>query len=180
MNILILGIGNVMFSDEGIGVHLCKLLEKNYTFRSDTHTITFIDGGTLAMQLIPIIVKYDYVIVIDCIDAKDGNIGDVYFFDYNDMPKKINWSGSAHEVEMLQTLQYMELMGDIPKTKIVGIIPKRIVPLSFEISSEIKDGVNLAQKTILKYLKDEFKFDIIKKDNKDIQDIANLFSKGEL
>ncbi|KAB0582898.1 HyaD/HybD family hydrogenase maturation endopeptidase [Campylobacter sputorum] len=180
MNILILGIGNVMFSDEGIGVHLCKLLEKNYTFRSDTHTITFIDGGTLAMQLIPIIVKYDYVIVIDCIDAKDGNIGDVYFFDYDDMPKKINWSGSAHEVEMLQTLQYMELMGDIPKTKIVGIIPKRIVPLSFEISSEIKDGVNLAQKTILKYLKDEFKFDIIKKDNKNIQDIANLFSKGEL
>lgn len=180
MNILILGIGNVMFSDEGIGVHLCKLLEKNYTFSSNTHTITFVDGGTLAMQLIPIIVKYDYVILIDCIDAKDGNIGDVYFFDYDDMPKKINWSGSAHEVEMLQTLQYMELMGDIPKTKIVGIIPKRIVPLSFEISSEIKDGVNLAQKTILKYLKDEFKFDIIKKDNKDIQDIANLFSKGEL
>ncbi|MBE7357416.1 HyaD/HybD family hydrogenase maturation endopeptidase [Campylobacter sp. RM12327] len=180
MKILVLGIGNVMFSDEGIGVHLCKLLEKNYTFRSDTHTITFIDGGTLAMQLIPIIVKYDYAIIIDCIDAKDGNIGDVYFFDYNDMPKKINWSGSAHEVEMLQTLQYMELMGDIPKTKIVGIIPKRIVPLSFEISSEIRDGVNLAQKTILKHLKDEFKFNIIKKNDKDIQDIANLFSKGEL
>lgn len=169
-----------MFSDEGIGVHLCKLLEHNYKFKSDTHTINFIDGGTLAMQLIPIIVEYDYVIVIDCIDAKNSNIGDVYFFNYKNMPKKINWSGSAHEVEMLQTLQYMELMGDIPETKIVGIIPKRIVPLSFEISKEIRNGVNLAKETILNHLKEKFKFDIIKCDDKDIQDIANLFSKGKL
>lgn len=169
-----------MFSDEGVGVHLCKLLEHNYKFASDEHTIAFVDGGTLAMQLIPIIVEYDYVIIIDCIDANGGNIGDVYFFDYNDMPKKINWSGSAHEVEMLQTLQYMELLGDMPQTQILGIIPKRIDPLSFEISNEIKDGIKLAETTILKHLKDKFKFDIIKQDDKNIQDIANLFSKGEL
>ena len=85
MKVLALGIGNVMFSDEGVGVHLCRYLEKKYNFTSSKHTINFIDGGTLAQQLIPIIASFDYLIVFDCVDANDAEIGDVYFFDFNDV-----------------------------------------------------------------------------------------------
>ena len=107
MKFLILGIGNIVFADEGLGVHLCKQLEKNYKFTSDKHSIDFVDGGTLALQLSYIIAQYDKMIVIDCIDADDAKAGDVFFFPYDAMPKKISWSGSAHEVEMLQTLSYI-------------------------------------------------------------------------
>ena len=126
-----------MFADEGLGVHLCKQLEKNYKFYHSSHTLDFVDGGTLALQLSYIIAKYDVLIVLDCIEADDSKTGEVFFFPYDAMPQKINWSGSAHEVEMLQTLQYMELMGDLPKTHILACIPKRIEEMSFELSNEI-------------------------------------------
>lgn len=138
-----------MFADEGIGVHLCKLLEKNYKFTHSNHSLDFVDGGTLALQLSYIIAEYDKMIVLDCIDADDSKIGDVFFFPYDAMPKKINWSGSAHEVEMLQTLQYMELMGDLPHTQILACVPKRIKPMSFTLSQEIVSAGEIMEKTLL-------------------------------
>lgn len=144
-----------MFADEGIGVHLCKLLEKNYKFTHSNHSLDFVDGGTLALQLSYIIAEYDKMIVLDCIDADDSKIGDVFFFPYDAMPKKINWSGSAHEVEMLQTLQYMELMGDLPKTHILACVPKRIEAMSFKLSDELIQGAKIMEKTLLDFLSKE-------------------------
>ena len=174
MKILVLGIGNVLYSDEGIGVHFVKLLEKNYQFISNEHEITFMDGGTLANFLMFIMAKYDHIFLVDCIEADDGKVGDVYFFSYDDMPKMIKWSGSAHEVEMLQTLQMMELAGDLPPTKILGVIPKRVEPLAFTISDELKNSVKVMEKTSLNYFK-SLGFEVKKINDLTIQDIANEF-----
>lgn len=144
-----------MFADEGLGVHLCKQLQKNYTFSHPSSSIDFVDGGTLALQLSYIIAKYDKMVVIDCIDADDSKIGDVFFFPYEAMPKKISWSGSAHEVEMLQTLQYIELLGDLPQTQILACIPKRIEQMSFELSDEVVKAAEIMTKTLLDFLSKE-------------------------
>ncbi|MBX1886639.1 HyaD/HybD family hydrogenase maturation endopeptidase [Campylobacter peloridis] len=171
MKLLILGIGNIMFADEGLGVHLCKLLEKNYKFYHEKDCVDFVDGGTLALQLSYIIAKYDEMVVIDCIAADDAKIGDVFFFPYDAMPKKVNWSGSAHEVEMLQTLQYMELMGDLPKTQILACVPKRIEPLSFELSKEVLNALEKMEKILLDFLeKKGFTYEKIA--NYNIQELA--------
>lgn len=172
MKFLVLGIGNIMFADEGIGVHVCNFLKKNYEFTHPIHSIEFIDGGTLALQLSYIIASYDRVILIDCIDADNANIGDVFFFPYEAMPKNLNWSGSAHEVEMLQTLQYMELMGDLPQTQILACIPKRIKPMSFQLSSEILKSSEIMKKTLLDFLKKEG-FEYKKVKNYSLQELAN-------
>ena len=177
MKILVLGIGNVLYSDEGVGVHFVKYLEKNYKFHSNSHSISFIDGGTLANFLMYIIQDYDYLFLVDCIDADGGKVGDVYFFDYLDMPKMINWSGSAHEVEMLQTLQMMEISGDLPPTKILGVIPKRIEPLTFDLSDEIKGSVKVMEEVALKHLR-ELGFEYEKVNDFSIQDIAHEFEKA--
>ncbi|EAI0689681.1 hydrogenase maturation protease [Campylobacter coli] len=177
MKFLILGIGNIMFADEGIGVHLCKLLEKNYKFTHPSHSLNFVDGGTLALQLSYIIAEYDKMIVLDCIDADDSKIGDVFFFPYDAMPKKINWSGSAHEVEMLQTLQYMELMGDLPSTQILTCVPKRIKPMSFTLSQEIVNAGKIMEKTLLEYLaKEGFSYEKIA--NHSLQELADISYKN--
>lgn len=176
MKLLVLGIGNVMFSDEGIGVHFAKMLQKNYTFKSDEHSIEFIDGGTLANLLMPILAEFDEVLLIDCIEADGGEIGDVYFFDYKVMPNAIKWSGSAHEIEMLQTLQMMELCGDMPKTHILGVVPKRIEPMSFCISDELQKSSKVMEKQALKFIS-ELGFSYEKIANFSVQDIADEFEK---
>jgi len=172
LKVLILGIGNVMFSDEGVGVHLCRLVEKKYAFSSSEHTLTFIDGGTLAERLIPIIVEYDYLIVLDCVDANDGEIGDVYFFDFENVPNSITWQGSVHEVEMLQTLSMMDLVGDRPPTKIVGIIPEVIEDTTLQLTDAVIKGSVVMESVLLKHLV-ELGFSYQQISDIDIQSVAN-------
>ena len=220
MRILVLGIGNVMFGDEGVGVHFVKMMERNYKFSpkngakfdSDSNLsgkfsssnleganlnlsgdlasrddskfnadganleLRFIDGGTLAMALTPVIAWADVLIVADCISAEEGETGDVYFFGYEQMPPAVSWNGSAHEVEMLETLRLMELAGDLPRTKILGIVPKRIEPMSFELSEQAQEGANLMEKTLLNELS-RFGFCYKKIANFSVCDIALEFSK---
>ena len=171
MKILALGIGNVVCADEGVGVHLNRTIEKNYKFSSEEHTITFVDGGTLAERLIPIIIEYDYLIMFDCVDANDGKIGDVYFFDFDNVPNSISWKGSAHEVEMLQTLMMMDMVGDRPTTKIIGIIPEVIADTSLIMTEPVIKGSAIMEKTFLKHLSElGFKYEKIA--NFGIQDVA--------
>ena len=173
MKILVLGIGNVMFSDEGVGVHLCHLLEEKYEFISKEHSLDFIDGGTLAQRLIPIISQYDYLLVFDCVDANDGKIGDVYFFDFENIPDSISFQGSAHEVEMLQTLTMMDMVGDRPPTKIIGIIPEVVSITTLSMSEAVKKGSELMEKIFLKHVK-ELGFRYKTKKDTDIQSVADV------
>ena len=215
MRVLVLGIGNVMFGDEGVGVHFVKMMERNYKFSpkngakfdSDVNLddkfdalnldvansnlssdpkfnnadganleLKFIDGGTLAMALTPVIAWAAVLIVADCISAEGGDTGDVYFFGYEQMPPAVSWNGSAHEVEMLETLRLMELAGDLPRTKILGIVPKRIEPMSFELSEQAQEGANLMEKTLLNELS-HLGFCYEKIANFSVCDIALEFSK---
>lgn len=172
MKILVLGIGNVMFSDEGVGVHLCRLIEQKYAFSSTKHTIDFVDGGTLAQRLIPIIAEYDYCIIFDTVDVDNALIGDVYFFDFENIPNGVKFQGSVHEVEMLHTLSMMDMVGDRPPTKIIGIIPKVIAETTLQMTDAIIDGSKLMEKIFLKHIK-ELEFEYNQRNNLNIQEVAN-------
>lgn len=177
MKILILGIGNILFGDEGIGVHLSNLLKLNYAF-SGEHEVEIIDGGTMAQHLIPLITQYDSVLIIDSIDSEDAKIGDVYFFDFNAIPNQITWAGSAHEVEMLQTLRMIEMLGDLPPTKILGIKPFIIgEDPTFELTDAVKQGAKLMESQAIEHLK-SLGVQVERIANKDLQEIANFSYKG--
>ena len=174
-----MGIGNVLFGDEGVGAHLAHLIEKKYEFISDEHTVDVIDGGTLAQILIPIITEYDRVFLIDCVDVDDAKIGEVYCFDFDKVPDFITWEGSAHEVEMLQTLQMIEMMGDLPPVKIVGVIPYVIGENStFEMTDEVLKASELMEKIIIDQVK-ELGVDAKVKEDLKIKDVASTtYLKG--
>jgi len=179
LKILILGIGNILFGDEGIGPHLANLIDEKYAFTSTEHEVDILDGGTLAHRLIPIITQYDRVLIIDCVNVDDGNIGDVYSFDFNKVPDNITWNGSAHEVEMLQTLQMIELMGDLPPIQIVGVIPYVIGENStFTMSKEVLESSKTMEKVILDYLK-SYDIEVKEKNSLSISDVSTqTYMKG--
>lgn len=181
VNILILGIGNILFQDEGMGVHFIHFLDEKYEFLSNENSVSIVDGGTLAQRLIPEIVKYDEVIVVDCIDADNSKAGDVYFFDYKNTPSYVNWQGSAHEVEMLQTLNMIDMNKDLPTTNVLGIIPKRVSDdTTFELSSEIINAVITMESVVLKHLE---KLNIsvkIRNMNTTIENISQISFKRDI
>ena len=151
MKILLLGIGNLLFGDEGVGVHFINYLGKKYKFEGE-HSFDIVDGGTLAQRLIPIMVEYDEVIIVDTINAPGVKAGELYFFDFEAIPDAVNWQGSAHEVEMLQTLHMMDLVGDRPKTMIMGVVPTVIEATEFSLSEGVSNAITLMEETLLNYL----------------------------
>jgi len=152
MKILLLGIGNILFGDEGIGVHFINYIDQKYRFEGE-HQLDILDGGTLAQRLIPIIVEYDRLIIVDTINAPGVKAGELYFFDFEAVPSAVDWQGSAHEVEMLQTLYMMDLLGDRPPTMIMGVVPTVIEITEFSLSDGVADAIPLMEETLLNYLK---------------------------
>lgn len=177
MKILVLGVGNILFGDEGIGVHLSNFLKLNYRF-SGENEVDFVDGGTLATMLIPLITSYDKVLILDCVSANNANVGEVYYFDFDNVPQIITWAGSAHEVEMLQTLRLTAINGDLPPVKIIGIIPEVIgEETAFTLSDSVKEGAKLMEKLALEFL-EQNGIHAEKIDNKDLQEVANGSFRG--
>lgn len=168
---------NLAINSAAQGSINADLVAENPAAPSDSaDQISFIDGGTLASFLMPTMAEFDEILLVDCIDAEGAKGGEVYFFDYDAMPKQISWSGSAHEVEMLQTLQMMDLCGDLPHVKILAVVPQRIEEASFKLSSVILESSKTMEKTALKYLSD-LGFAHEKIADLSAQDIADRFAK---
>ncbi|MFC3847608.1 HyaD/HybD family hydrogenase maturation endopeptidase [Helicobacter baculiformis] len=172
MDILVLGVGNILLGDEGVGVHLCHQLKCSYHF---THKgkLTFMDGGTMAQALIPWIVEYDRILILDCVSVVGAQVGALYCFDFDQIPAEITWAGSAHEVEMLQTLKLTALMGDLPLTTIIGLVPAIMQDrTTFELSPDLLQGARLAKEHALKILAQWGVRATLKAKAQDLQQIA--------
>ncbi|MCH1931273.1 hydrogenase maturation protease [Shewanella sp. A25] len=152
MNILLLGIGNVLGADLSIGVHFIQYIASNYQFRHQSHRLDFIDGSTLTSGLFATISQYDYVIVVDTLYANGIEAGAVYLFDFDSVPKEIDWQGSAHEVELQQTLHLLEMLGDRPKTFVLGVTPMAGEQRVSGLGAVVKAALPLMEKALLNHL----------------------------
>ena len=72
--VMVLGIGCILFSDEGFGVRVVEKMEKQYEFSDN---VLLVDGGVLGVNLLGVISKPDHLVVVDAIRNK-GNPGDLY------------------------------------------------------------------------------------------------------
>ena len=71
MKIAILGVGNILLKDEGIGVRVVRELEQEYTFPPD---IALIDGGTDGPHLTSLVADFDEIIVIDAVEGGKNRV----------------------------------------------------------------------------------------------------------
>jgi hydrogenase maturation protease len=122
--IILLGIGNILQKDDGIGVYAAEYLRHNYTFTPD---VEIINGGVEGIKLLDIFIENDEIIILDTImlDDAPGSI-------YNIPAEKLGGyglnSGSAHEIGVLQCLDMLDLQGKPrPKADIIAIIPYEII-----------------------------------------------------
>ena len=120
---VILGLGNTLQTDEGIGVHVVNYLIKNNPIKD----AEYIDGGTMSFNLVAPIESADQLIVIDTaeLNAKPGS---VRVFEGRDMDNFIADArkSSAHEVGLKDALSIALLEGQLPRQRaLIGIQPKQ-------------------------------------------------------
>ncbi|MBM4452081.1 MAG: hydrogenase maturation protease [Chloroflexi bacterium] len=145
--VTVLGIGNLLLRDEGVGVHLVQRLAGMV----DTAGVELVDGGTSPDIQYLVSGDTDKLIVVDAVDGGDEP-GAIYRFTAEDVTQDAAMPVSLHEIGILETLKLMSLRQAKPKpTVIIGIQPKTMdygLELSPEVERKMPDVINLVLKEI--------------------------------
>lgn len=142
--VVIIGIGNLLLMDEGIGIHVINELEKyKLPYNIEVH-----DGGTGGFKLIDLMHGTKRVIFIDAVDTGKAP-GTITIFkpEYvrSIYPRK---KYSLHDTDLLEVIKMAELLGNHPEIEIVGIQPKTII-YGTTLSKELRDAMPDIINTVL-------------------------------
>lgn len=140
--IAIIGLGNVLMGDDGVGYHIAKILMEKPPPNTEV-----IDAGTSLVKIIPSLSDYNVIIFIDAVDF-GGNPGEICLIEPG--KEKINSERaiSLHEINLNSLVQMKGMLGIKAKIIIVGIQPARTNTLTLELSDEVKKAIPKAIRII--------------------------------
>ena len=119
--VLILGVGNLLMGDEGIGVHAVRELSK----RALPSHVDVVDGGTAGLEILGLMEGYGRVVIIDAVDA-GLEPGSVLRFGPQDVtPEDVDLPLSLHQQKVLRVLELADYLGrDLAPIVIYGMQPE--------------------------------------------------------
>jgi hydrogenase maturation protease len=137
MNILVLGVGNLLLQDEGAGVRALEEFESKYQVPEG---VELLDGGTSGLELLYHIEGRDCLIIIDVV--KSGQpVGTVVRMEAEEVPAVFRQKISPHQLGISDLLATAQLTLGMPtKLVLLGIEPKSI-ETGLEMSAEVRQGL---------------------------------------
>ncbi|MDJ0782151.1 MAG: HyaD/HybD family hydrogenase maturation endopeptidase [Desulfosarcinaceae bacterium] len=149
--ITILGVGNILYRDEGVGIRAVERIETLYAFPDH---IVPVDGGVLGVNLMGVISQADKLVVIDAV-YNGGQPGDLHRLAGKQIPQRIVAKNSLHQVDLLEALTLCSAIDKHPETVIVGIEPLDIetldVGLTPLIESRLDELIDMALKEVVAF-----------------------------
>ena len=136
--ILVLGVGNILLRDEAIGVRVVERLQETYSFSPN---VDLMDGGTLGLSLLDPIYRSDYVIVVDAVQNGEPP-GTLYRLPAEELNKRLKFKNSLHQLDLVETLVYTEMMGKRPDAVIIGVEPADISPWGTEMTETVQSRLH--------------------------------------
>lgn len=148
----VLGLGNVIFCDEGFGVEAVKRLEKQASFPPN---VEFVDGGTQGVYLLDYIESPDCLLIYDSIIPLEYDFK-VYTYRDKELPAFIHRKMSSHQMGLSELLSLAKLHDKVPKEIVlIGIPPQNLgtgMGLSKEVESLMEDALAAGKKIIDEWL----------------------------
>ena len=148
--ILIVGIGNVLWADEGFGVRCVELLNQHYAFDEN---VRIMDGGTQGIYLVQHVQEADVLVVFDAIDygLAPGTLKTIY---NDEVPKFMGAKQiSLHQTGFQEVLAMAEFTGNYPADLLlVGCQPVELEDFGGSLRDEVKAQVQPAIDIALEYL----------------------------
>ncbi len=149
-SVLILGIGNVLWADEGFGVRAVETLQQHYQFPDN---VTVMDGGTQGLNLLQYVQAADVLVVLDAVDyglapgslktARDGDVPNYLG------AKKM----SLHQTGFQEVLATAEMLDDYPQhIFLVGVQPQELEDYGGSLRPIVKAQIEPAIKLVIDYL----------------------------
>jgi len=142
MKTLILGVGNLLLRDEGVGIHVIHALEKE----SLPSGVDLMDGGTGGFHLISWLEEYERIVMIDATldNNPPGTIRVIRPRYASDFPPLM----SAHEIGLKDMLEVMQLTGTMPEVHLIVVSAADISEVGMDLSPELEAVVPEIVKTV--------------------------------
>lgn len=126
MSILVLGVGNILLSDEAIGVRVVEALEQRYHLPENVEVL---DGGTAGMELLGAMANRDHLIIADAIVSQKSVPGTVICLRNDAVPTLFRNKISPHQLGLSDVLSALRFTGEFPqKLTLIGVIPLSLEP----------------------------------------------------
>ena len=143
---LILGIGNLLMGDEGVGVHAIRLLQTE----SSPPSVDKLDGGTGGFQLLSLFQDYKRIILIDATmdGSPPGTIRIIRPRFASDFPRTL----SAHDIGLRDMIESASLLGALPSIDLITVAIPEIQPMTLELSPIIQQTLPKIVESVHKLL----------------------------
>lgn len=139
--VLVLGLGNAVLSDDGVGVHVIREMASRPGFDAD---VVFQDGGTVGLGLLPGIAQSDALIVVDAAELH-APTGTVRVFEGAEMDAQVSRSkGSVHEIAFSDLMTAAAISGTRPPLRALVAIQPRDIGWGTEPTPDVAAAVPVA------------------------------------
>jgi hydrogenase maturation protease len=147
-NIALLGLGNLLLMDEGIGVHIVKSVEENYHF---SPPISIIDGGTSGTDLLPVFETNQNILIVDAVNFEQEPAYIQLL--YNDeILHQLTTKLTMHHIGLADVLSSSKLLGYEPdEICLIGIQPG-VIDTGLELSDDLKANFSRIVELVLEKL----------------------------
>ncbi|MGE4418524.1 MAG: HyaD/HybD family hydrogenase maturation endopeptidase [Sulfurimonas sp.] len=168
--IAVIGVGNILFCDDGIGVIAAEYLKQNFTFEPE---IEIVDGGTLGFGLFEYFMEYENVLVLDTL-SMDDEAGAIYKIPSKELLGLGGYKKTAHEVEVVQMLEMCELYETKAEVTLIGIVAKDVNSAKIGLSEVVRRRFASLIQIVISTL-EELGVEVVQKDNLNLDVIINKF-----
>jgi len=132
--VLLLGMGNILLEDEGLGIRALEVLQRDYTFPDG---VELLDGGTTGMGLLDDISGREHLLVLDAVQTGEPP-GTLVVMRGGDVPVYFGLRVTPHQLGLADVLATLELSGEAPgRVTVLGLVPESL-ELTLELSGLIR------------------------------------------
>ncbi len=152
----VIGLGNILFGDEGFGVEAVRRLEKACVDLPDN--VTYVDGGTQGIYLLDYLESADALLIYDAIIPLEYE-RKVYVYRNDELPAFIYRKMSSHQMGLSELLSVARLHGRVPaEIVLIGVPPHNLEmaePLSAAIESLMAEAVETGRTVLREWMADD-------------------------
>lgn len=149
-SIVVLGVGNILLTDEGLGVHVVEDLKANYNF---TPHISLIDGGTMGMELLTYMRGMKKILLVDAVNGGEAP-GTIYEFPHRELEQYFTDHISVHEVGMQDILRIRAIQENpLEDAIVIGVEPESL-DVGFEPSAPVQKALPEVKERVLRVLRE--------------------------
>ncbi|HZV80782.1 MAG TPA: HyaD/HybD family hydrogenase maturation endopeptidase [Geobacteraceae bacterium] len=147
-SILVLGLGNLVMSDDSAGVRVVQGLMSRHRFPPG---VTLLDGGTLGLDLLPYLEEVDRLLVIDAVET-GSPAGTLVRLAGEEIPLALATKVSPHQMGLKDLLTVADLQGHAPGEMVLLGVQPGSIEMAMELSPEVAEAIGPLEEKVLQEL----------------------------